>query len=127
MYEGENLISEEQWSEEWQKALQTYYSPSVHCRRLTQTDQGLRDQIVAYTRYSMKPVEVAFDQRWFLVTNHEMRGLRLVEPFGAIRTMLSELDGSSLFEALEKQDTIRAENDASVHTWNGTEQKYRPD
>jgi hypothetical protein len=127
MYEGTNYVSEEQWSKEWRRALQTYYSPIVNSKRLKGTDQELRDQIISYTHYSMKPTEIAFDQRWFLVTSHEMRCLRLVEPFGVIRTMLSELDGSSLFEAMEEQETIREENDASVHTWNGTEKKYRPD
>lgn len=127
MYEGKNYVSEDQWSDEWQQALQTYYSPIVNCRRLKNIGGALKDQIVSYTRYSMKPTEIAFDKRWFLVTEHQMRCLRLVEPFGVIRTMLSELDGSVALEAMEERETIRDENDAWVHIWDGTSGKYRPD
>lgn len=127
MYEGTNYVSENQWSEEWQQALQSHYSPIVHCRRLKGTDKALRNVLISYTRYSMKPTEIAFDQRWFLVTNHELRCLRLVEPFGVIRTMLSELDGQAAFESLEEREDIRENNDASVHVWDGSKGKYRPD
>ena len=127
IYEMKDYVSEIQWAAEWQQALQVQYSPRVNCCRLKGIDLSLRNRIIWATGHSMKPTETAFDQNWFIVTSTEMRGLRLVESFGTVLVMLSDLDGSFSFEAMEELEDIRENNDASIHIWDRCKGKYRPD
>lgn len=127
MHAGVNYVSELQWAEEWQQALQVHYLPIVSSRRLAGEDQDLRHKIVSATRYSMKPRVYIHARSWFLEAARQMRRLRLVEPFGDIRLLFTDLDDETSRGTAEGNDEIRQGHNPLVHFWDDSNGSYRPE
>jgi plasmid rolling circle replication initiator protein Rep len=125
MHGGVNYISEMQWAEEWQQALQVHYLPIVNSRRLAGEDQHLRNKIISATRYSMKPRVNPPARSWFLAAAKQMRGLRLVEPFGDIRALFANLDDEASPGSTEGRNEIRQGHNPTVHVWDDSIGSYR--
>lgn len=126
MHAGVNYVSEMQWAEEWQQALQAHYLPIVNVRRMAGEGRDLRNKIVSATRYSMKPRVNTHARSWFLEAARQMRGLRLVEPFGDIRALFTDLDDEALSGSAEGHDQIRQNHSPSVHFWDDSSGSYSP-
>ena len=126
MHAGVNYVSELQWAEEWQQALQAHYLPIVNLRRMAGEGQDLRNKIVSATRYSMKPRVNTSGRSWFLAAANQMRGLRLVEPFGDIRALFTELDDEASPGSSEGHNEIRQDRKPFVHFWDDPSGSYRP-
>tara|TARA_R110000851_G_scaffold331843_1_gene506694 strand:- start:1883 stop:2407 length:525 start_codon:yes stop_codon:yes gene_type:complete len=126
MHAGVNYVSEMQWAEEWQQALQAHYLPIVNIRRMAGEGRDLRNKIVSATRYSMKPRVNTHARSWFLEAARQMRGLRLVEPFGDIRALFTDLDDEALSGSAEGHDQIRQNHSPSVHFWDDSSGSYSP-
>jgi len=125
MHAGVNYVSELQWAEEWQQALQAHYLPIVNSRRLTGEDQDLRNKIISATRYSMKPKVNSSARFWFLAAARQMRGLRLVESFGDMRAIFTGLDTEASPGSTEGHDEIRQDHNPLVHFWDDSSGSYR--
>jgi hypothetical protein len=125
MHAGVNYVSELQWAEEWQQALQAHYLPIVNSRRLAGEDQDLRNKIISATRYSMKPKVNTSARSWFLAGARQMRGLRLVESFGDMRAIFMGLDAEPSPGSTEGNDEIRKDRNPLVHFWDDSSGSYR--
>lgn len=126
MYAGKNYLSEKQWADEWQNALQGHYTPTVHSRRLKGKGGELRNEIISCTRYSMKPRGASSDRYWFHAAAYEMRGLRFVEPLGTVRALLSELHNRT-GSALGEREDIKRNNEPLIRTWDRVSGRYQSD
>jgi len=124
MYEESNSTLESDWAKEWKQALGAKYSPIVKARKLTGIDEEIRSQIISCIRNSMIPGETPRDRSWFQTKTHQMRSLRLVEPFGQILTLFLALDTQGPFGNMEENENIRRSNELLVHTWDGQSHKY---
>ena len=126
MSERGNSTLERDWAVEWQQALGAKCSPMVEARKITGIEEAIRSQIISYIRNSMIPRETPHDRSWFQTKTHQMRSLRLVEPFGQILTLFLALDTKGPFGNMEENEDIRRSNELLVHTWDGQSHKYLP-
>jgi plasmid rolling circle replication initiator protein Rep len=127
MHAGVNYVSQTQWAEEWQQALQVHYLPIVNLQRMAGEGQVLRNKIVSATRYSMKPKVNAQPRPLFLEAARQVRGLRLAEPFGDIRMLFTNLDDETSRGAADGYCEIRQVHSPLVHSWDNVNGGYRPE
>jgi hypothetical protein len=127
MFAGNNYVSASKWARKWQQALQVYYEPMVHIKRLSGESDEMRRHIVGHAGYSVKPREKVLDRRRFLVMTDEMRNLNRVQSFGIICVLFSELNGHAAFDALEQLEEIRERQEPSQLVWDEQTGKYRSD
>lgn len=125
MHEGNNYISMKRWAHEWQQALQVNYVPAIDCKRLKGVGEGLRHQIISFTRYSMKPQEVAENRAWAQMAASETRGLRRFQSFGQIKTMLAKVEKRRSLNASQGAKDTSTRPTKSVWTWDAWSGKYR--
>lgn len=125
MHAGVNYVSQMQWAEEWQQALQVHYLPIVNLQRMAGEEQDLRNKIVTATRYSMKPRVNTQARSLFLEAARQMRGLRLQEPFGDIRMLFTNLDDEMPHDAAQGHEEIRKGHNPLVHFWDDSSGGYR--
>lgn len=107
-----------------QKNGNNHYLPIVSSMRLLGEDQDLRHKIVSATRYSMKARVNTYARSWFLEAATQLRGLRLVEPLGDIRSLFTDLDYETSGRADEGPDEIRQDNNPRIHYWDDSSGSY---
>lgn len=59
---GENYISQAEWTKLWQKAMKLDYVPGVHIKSVKDTGKGIRGAILETAKYPMKPMDISLDK-----------------------------------------------------------------
>lgn len=127
MFAGNNYISEERWSEEWQNCLKVSYLPKISAHRLKTSGQELRRELVRHVFYSMKPQLHLSNRGWFLEMAKQVEGLLFVVPFGEVRLLLSKRNRQKLLEPLRARDDVRRKNTPLIHHWDRELGIYKPE
>lgn len=117
MFAGVNYITEEQWSIEWQQALQVPYAPHVKAQRFLSEDNELKEDILKAVTYSMKPRSSSPVRTWFLTMSKETKWRRQVEPFGVIRSLLANLSAPDQLEGIGHRKQVRTSNAPTYRLW----------
>lgn len=127
MHQGNNYVSEVKWAEEWQACLQVYFCPHIYSGRLTGQGDELSNKILSAVSYSMKPRPHTPSRGWFLSISEEMKGMRLIEPFGQMRDWFFNLKFQEDSELQAQREEIRAGHNPIMHRWDQHGRAYRKD
>lgn len=125
MFGGVNYVPEEQWTSEWQQALQVAYTPHVKARRFLSKGDVLKEDILKAVSYSTKPQIHVPSRAWLLTMIKEVKDTRQVESFGLLRKLLSELTPSGDSDASDYRGNVRLRQEPLYQSWDNRTQDYQ--
>jgi hypothetical protein len=127
MHQGNNYITEEKWAEEWHGCLNAHFIPQVRVRRLTGKARELRNEILKYVSFLMKPRLYAPHRGWFLSMAEQVKDVNLVQSFGQMRSWFSDLKQQEDCELKRHRDDVRLKEKPTSFQWNSFHGSYKRD
>lgn len=125
MFAGVNYVPEEQWSSEWQQALQVAYTPHVKAQRFLGQGDVLKEDILKAVSYSMKPRLHTPGRNWFFTMNEQTKWMRQVESFGLLREMFAALALPDKRETTGCRQNVDHRQEPVYRSWNAQRQDYQ--
>lgn len=123
-FSGQDYVSQEKWTELWQRCLRIDYKPMVHIRAVAKhhDPQVLVPEIL---KYQVKESDLIKDREWFLELTRQLHKTRAVAVGGILKEYLKALeeDPEDLIGEDENQDVT---NEGELYFgWKRQTKKYK--
>lgn len=124
MYQGKNYMREALWSSEWQSCLFGPFAPQLDVQRLQAGSEDMHSQLLRTVAYSTKARIQLPMKEWLLEVNVQMKGLRLVEPFGELRYVLMDIKRREKYGLLQEDRLPFGRGGLVLNRWDPVSQSY---
>lgn len=128
-FNGQNYMTKNQWSDEWQSVLDVDYQPVCDIRAITdKRGKGLGGAVLEVLKYEMKSAELLQYPDFLKQLALQLKGTRAIELGGLIKEKLNAKDGEETDEQLlsENEDKEELEEVAQlVFSWSRFNKFYK--
>ncbi len=119
-YFGPNYLSQERWTELWQKSARLDYKPQTHVRAIAKHHDPTVI-VPEILKYQVKESDLVANREWFLELTRQLHKTRAVAVGGALREYMRELEQ-------DPEDLVGEDNQGEVdegHLYFGWKHKQR--
>lgn len=124
-FAGQNYLTQNDWSELWQKSLRIDYKPILHIRAIKRELSPIT-VIPELMKYCTKESDLVSHRDWFLELARQMHNARTISVGGVLKTQLKELEQEPT-DLIGKDDEAETKEDEQhlLFAWKRNDKKYK--
>lgn len=107
-FQGGQYLSQEEWTNLWQKAMKLDYTPIVDIRAVKDTGKGIKGAALEVAKYPMKPMDISLDKADVVEDLYQGTYKKRQIGFGGI---FKEIRKQLMLDDLENGDLVQTEQD----------------
>lgn len=123
-FKGDNYISQQKWSQLWQRSLRIDYQPIVHVKAIAKHYDPV-SIIPEILKYQVKESDLVKDRRWFLELTTQLHKTRAVAVGGILKDYLRELEEEPQDLIGEGEESDSVDEGSLYFGWKTAQRKYR--
>lgn len=129
--QGNNYLSQAEWSELWQQCLKINYTPIVNVKaikaRTSETHPEMMKGICETLKYSIKPDDLIADADWLYEVTGQLRKTRAVALGGTFKQYFAESEPEDLIHinGEDEEDEAAGKSPVVQFDWRDQAKRYR--